>query len=364
MKHSMLWRSLLREIKGSLGRFLAIFAIVALGVGLFSGLKITKEDFLLSTTKYYRDTNFYDYRIVGELGFSDKEVALFAACKDVESAQGAYSCDAYYHQENGSVQVGRFHSLCDGVNEVILVEGRMPQAPDECLADAYQLGTGIVGKKITIGDETEEQKTEDLKYDTYKVVGAIKSPLYIQFERGNTSLGKGTVQAFFYLPKEGFALEYYTEIYVKFQQDFLLYSKDYEDFMEEKEKEWTKLADKAGEMRFEELPELVARAEGKLFKKKAKARQELEEAKVTLNDGLEKLINASSEVKKGKQALLDGMDELEQAKIDLENGKKEIEEKEPLLEKGKKEYEEGKKKIEDSEKLLTEKEQEYEAGKT
>ena len=41
---SMMARTTLREIKQSLGRFLAIFAIVCLGVGLFAGLKITRQD--------------------------------------------------------------------------------------------------------------------------------------------------------------------------------------------------------------------------------------------------------------------------------------------------------------------------------
>ena len=39
----MMRRTTLREIKASLGRYLAILAIVALGVGFFSGVKITKE---------------------------------------------------------------------------------------------------------------------------------------------------------------------------------------------------------------------------------------------------------------------------------------------------------------------------------
>ena len=39
----MLKKSTFREIRTSLARYLAIFAIVALGVGFFSGLKDCKE---------------------------------------------------------------------------------------------------------------------------------------------------------------------------------------------------------------------------------------------------------------------------------------------------------------------------------
>ena len=145
MKRSMIWVSLLREIRGSLGRFLAIFGIVALGVGLFAGLKITKQDFLKSTTEYFEKTAFYDYRILGELGFSDQQVRLFASREDVAAAEGALTFDAYYDM-GGNVKVGRFHSITSGVNQLVLVEGRMPENEGECLADAYYNGKGVIGR--------------------------------------------------------------------------------------------------------------------------------------------------------------------------------------------------------------------------
>ena len=150
MRRSMIWTSLLREIKGSLGRFLAIFAIVCLGVGLFSGLKITQQDFLKSMTNYFEKTAFYDYKILGELGFSKEQARFLAGQKDVVAAEGAFSFDAYYEVNGGSLKVGRFHSLTKQVNQVILVEGRMPEADDECLADFYYCGKGILGSEIVL----------------------------------------------------------------------------------------------------------------------------------------------------------------------------------------------------------------------
>ena len=47
MKNAMT-KSTLREIKGSFSRWIAILAICALGVGFFCGLKICKEDFILT----------------------------------------------------------------------------------------------------------------------------------------------------------------------------------------------------------------------------------------------------------------------------------------------------------------------------
>ncbi len=364
MKHSMIWRSLLREIKGSLGRFLAIFAIVALGVGLFAGLKITQKDFIASTTKYYRENAFYDYRILGELGFSETQEKFFSELPEVAAAEGTFSFDAYYSQENGSQKVGRFHGITADVNKIILTGGRMPENENECLADAYVCGKGIIGKKILLGEENSESDLENFKTKEFQVVGIVKSPLYIQFERGNSSLGTGSIDAFFYLPKESFSSEAYTEIYVKFQPDFTIYSEEYKAWLDEKEPEWKEYLKQAGALRFEELPDLIKTAEGKLAKKRDEAWAELEDVRKELESARKEISDGEKELAEGRRELNQGWKDLEQAKKDLEDGKRTLEEKEPELEKGKKLLEEGKQKIEENEKLIAEKEAELSAGKT
>lgn len=363
MSRSMIWTSLLREIKGSLGRFLAIFAIVCLGVGLFSGLKITQQDFLKSMTNYFEKTAFYDYKILGELGFSKEQARFLAEQKDVVAAEGAFSFDAYYEVNGGSLKVGRFHSLTKQVNQVILVEGRMPEADDECLADFYYCGKGILGSEIVLSTENTKEDLGQFQKDRYRVVGVIKSPLYVQFERGSTALGTGSIDAFFYLQEESFTSEAYTEIYVKFNQDFPLYSEDYDAYLDSKEEEWKALAKEAGKLRFQELPALIEKADGELEEKRSEAWAELEDARKQLNDAKEKLDDGEQQIVDGKEELEKGKQELEQAKKDLEDGKKQLEEKEPELKKGWEDFEKGKKEIEDNEKLLAEKEAELEAGK-
>ena len=137
MKHSMIWKTTIREIKGSLGRFLAIFAIVALGVGFFAGLKITKTDFLLSMNDYYGKTVFFDYRILGELGYSENQVEELKKQDDVVAAEGAVYFDAYYSVGDGGEKVARFHSITKDVNKIVLAAGRMPENETECLADSF-----------------------------------------------------------------------------------------------------------------------------------------------------------------------------------------------------------------------------------
>ena len=364
MKPSMIWRSALREIKGSLGRFLAILAIVALGVGLFSGLKITRTDFYESMRKYYKEKSFYDYRILGELGFSENQVSYFANQADVKTAQGALSCDAIYSLDGGTQYVGRFHSLTTDVNEVTLVEGRMPEGPGECLLDSLSAGKGSIGKTLRLSDDNDEETLEQFSDKEYLVVGVVISSLYVQFERGNTSLGTGSVDAFVYLPGEAFTADYYTEVYVKFRQDFPLYSDEYDAFMKEKKKSWEGILEKAGHDRFLELPDVIADARKTLEEKRGEAEKELADAWEKLSEAKEKLEDGRKQLEDGKKELEKGKQDLETAKKELEDAKKLIAEKEPEIEEGREKIEKGQKEIADNEALIAEKETELTAAKT
>lgn len=364
MRHSMIWKSVIREIKGSIGRFLAIFAIVALGVGLFSGLKITKADFLLSTTEYLRDTSFYDYRILGELGFSEEQVRFLNDQEDVYAAEGSVMNDAYYLDSGGSQRVGRFHGITQKVNKIVLTEGRMPQKEDECLADSFYYGKGAIGKKIKLISEEEEEELEGFKTKQFTIVGIAKSPLYLQFERGSSSLGTGSIDAFFYVLPEAFDVDYYTEVYVKFRQDFKLYSEDYKEYMRNKKDAWTKIVKEAGKMRFTELPDLILDAKKTLSEKEEEAEKEFDEAWQKLEEARLEIEDAEEKLSDGKEELRKGKEDVDKAKKEVADGKKAIEEKEPELVKAQEELEKGQKKIDDGEKQISEKEAELSAAKT
>ncbi|MBP5281826.1 MAG: FtsX-like permease family protein [Lachnospiraceae bacterium] len=364
MKNSMIWKTTAREIRGSLGRYLAIFAIVALGVGLFAGLKITKTVFIKSTTEYLRSTDFFDYRILGELGFSEEQVRLFAQQKDVRAAEGAISFDAYYSYDNGGRQVGKFHSIPVNVNKLVLTAGEMPKASNECLADSFYYGKNCLGHKITLLEDDENDGLDSFKEKEFVIVGLVDSPLYLQFERGNSALGMGSVDAFFYLTKETFDVDYYTEVYVKLDKDFTLYVDSYKDYMDAHKDLFEKTVDQASQSRFDELPAMIADAKDTLEEKKAEGQAELNDARAKLEDAKVEIDDARAQIAEGKEKISDGWAELEQAKLDVEEAKKTIEEKEPELQKGKEDIEKGKKTIEENEALIASKETELTAGKT
>ena len=64
-------KSTFREIKESLGRYMAILLIVALGVGFFSGLKVAYSAMLYTADTYLKEQNFYDYHLLSTMGFDE-----------------------------------------------------------------------------------------------------------------------------------------------------------------------------------------------------------------------------------------------------------------------------------------------------
>lgn len=254
MKTTSISKSTFREIRQSFGRFAAILAIVALGVGLFAGLKVTKQAMLATTERYLEESRFFDYRLLSTFGFDEQDIELINDGEDILASEGAFSYDILYENEEGREGVVKIHSITDTVNQLRTVAGRLPQNPQECVVDAKVFSEAYIGQKLRLSEHNEEENLAHFSYDEYTVVGTVQSPCYIQFERGNTALGSGRIDGFVYLLPEGFAEEIYTEVYVKLTEDYPLYSAKYRDYIEKMTPMLEDLTDKAARRRFESLP--------------------------------------------------------------------------------------------------------------
>lgn len=341
----MIGKSTLREIKNSLGRYLAILAIVALGVGLFAGLKITRPQMVATAQSYLEEKQFFDYRLLSTWGFEDQDVETFAGQEGVLAAQGAYSFDILCRDASGNESVLKAHSMTEGINGLQLLAGRMPEKASECVVDGNLFSEAQIGEKILLSIGNAPEDLENFKYQEYIIVGTVQSSYYIQFERGNTSLGNGKIAGFMYLLPEGFDSEYFTEIFVKFQENFDLYSEDYEDFLEEKEPVWEDLVQDQADKRYADT---VAEAWAEI----ADARYELEEeqskAQVELADAWEELSEAHAELTDGEQQLADAREEISDAweeiaarEQELADGEQELLSKEQELQEAARELSDG-----------------------
>lgn len=304
---SMMKKTTLREIRQSLGRYLAIFAIVALGVGFFAGLKVTKTVMVESAHDYLLKHQLFDYRLLSTLGFQEEDVQALEQKEHVRAAEGAVEADILYVYGEGNEGVLKAHTLLERINGLELVAGRMPENASECIVDANRYGEEALGSKIILSENNEQKDLDNFAFPEYTIVGIAQASAYIQFERGNSSLGNGRVDGFMYLLPQGFTTDYYTEIYVKFDMDHRIYSPQYDAYMAEREPQWKEYCQEQGERRYlavvEEAQAELADARKELEKEKAEAEkelagaeQELKEAEAEIADGEAKLAAGEAEI--------------------------------------------------------------------
>lgn len=277
MAKSGMRKTTVREIGHSLGRYLAMMAIIALGVGFFSGLKAIKPAMIDMANRYFKEEQLFDLRLLSTLGFQKEDVEALGSKEQVRAVEGAVSTDALFVNEQGNESVIKVHSLPESINGILLKEGRMPQNTEECVIDANLYSGDQIGRKIRLSENNDEDTLSLFKAREYIIVGTVYSSYYANFERGNTSLGSGRISGFMYLPSESFDCDYYTEIFVKFEEDLPIYSSEYDDYMEEKKKEWDEICRRQVNDRYEQI---LSDAQKEL----ADAKKQLEEGKKEIDD--------------------------------------------------------------------------------
>ena len=246
----------LRTIKRNLSRYISIMLIIALGTAFFVGIKATAPDMFSTAEKYFTDYNLMDIRIQSVAGLTDSDIAEIKKLDGVQYAEGQKFVDALV-RVNGEIEADidgtqistRAYSISpsniadflNGVNDGSfmnrpqLIEGKYPSAVNECLVDASTLSTPDsfrIGNTITLETENGTAPSE-LTEATYTIVGIIRSPFYLSFERGNTNIGSGKVGTFIIIPEEAFTADYYSEVYVNVQGAEYLepYSDEYFEYL-------------------------------------------------------------------------------------------------------------------------------------
>ena len=358
----------LRQIRGSLGRFLAIAAIVALGAGFFCGLRLTKTAMVHTLDDYAETHRMYDFRLVSTIGFDETDAETLAADVRVGACEGEKSADALASVADGAAKPCRFLSLPAQIDLPGLKCGRLPQTADECLADGLLYSEKDLGKTVVLTAENDADTLDSFARREFTIVGIAKSVLYINYERGSTSIGSGTLSSFVYLLPEAFTLEYDTSLYLRLAgRQGEVYSDDYTACIDEAEPWVTQLAESAAYGRSDRLYE---EAEQTL----SDARETLDEKQQELADARQKLTDAEQELADAKQAYADGETGLADAKRETEaeladawqkltDGQKTLEENEQKLADAKKELEDGAQKLADGQAEYEKSNAEFESAK-
>lgn len=361
------------EIRKSKARFISIFLIVALGVAFFSGIQASSPDMRYSGDAYYEAAKLMDLKIQGTLGLTQRDVKAVSDIDDVELAEGSYSTDVMSGEDDAR-KVLHLESISSNFNLLTADEGRIPEKSGEIFLDKpFAKNRGYkIGDTISV---SEDGDSELLKKTTYTVVGIGSSPLYISFNRGNTTLGSGEVSGFGYILPEDFEQEAFTQIYIMVHEsgDVISYTDAYDNLIRKIQKRVEGIEKEQCSLRYDEIVaeanEKLDDARKELEDGKKESEEKLGDAKKKLDDGQKKYEDGKKEYEDGKQQLSDAKKELTDGKQQLADGRKQIEDGWPQLNSAKQQVEDGlsqlntaRSQLADSEAQINEKQAELTAG--
>ena len=333
----------LREVHHTFPRFLSLLVLSALAVCFLAGLRATAPDMKLSADAYFDQQNLMDLHIASTLGLTQEDVDAIAEEEGVASAQGAYTIDALVPMDNQEMVVKVLSYSGEGdVNQPALVEGRLPEGEDECLVEPLflELSGLSIGDTISL-DTGEGDYADALSVEEVTIVGTANSPLYIALDRGSSTLGTGSVDAFLILPVESFTMDYYTDAYLLAEgaSELETYSDEYEELVDQLAQQLEPLSKERSALRYDEASQAISDAEDELAQAEEEAnqqltdaeaeitssRQELDDAKKQLEDAKKQLDSGEAQYAAGMEQLESGWQALDAASLELEDGKEQYE---------------------------------------
>lgn len=383
-------KNIRRTFKHTKSRFIAIFSIIALGVGFLAGLNATPVDMKESMEAYMDDANFYDIRIVSTLGLTDDDVSALSAIDGVKDVQPAYNADLLVQTGDDTV-VARAHSLPittgkeetekstsslstdgntatnaqDTINKLFLVDGHMPEKSGECVveAGANDMASAYpIGSKLVISPENEDLDSK-LSTTEYEVVGIVHSANYFSFEREPASVGNGRVNLLMYLLPEDYAFTAYTEIYLTVDGALAANSlgDDYDPLVDTVKNKIEAIQELRCQTRYDEIydeaQQKIDDAWDSYHEAKEEADQKLSDAKAELTDGEKELADGQTEYEQGEADYADALSQIAENEQKLADG-------EIQLGDARRKLQEADARISNSETLLEQNEAKLNAAKT
>ncbi|MBQ7580197.1 MAG: ABC transporter permease [Clostridia bacterium] len=324
-----LFRETLRSIWRTKARFVSLIAIVALGISFFAGIKAAYPDLHETAVRYYRKNNLMDVWMISTIGFTDSDVEKIKGVEGVENAAGskfvdtAVVVDGELVSNTGGSQiicrsygfdVEKARSFETGVedpsyiNRLTLIDGRYPQKANECLVDRNSVSTPkefVIGNTICL-EGIEESLEGKLSTTEFEIVGVIETPRYVSIERGQTTVGSGSLGCFIYIPNEAFTIPFYSEMCVSLKgvDDSAPYSEEYFNTVEKTIEKIEAISQSCLEASAEEVKNYYG-------KDLNEQKQKLEDGKKQIEEGLS---SASQEISQGEAQIRQGEAQLASAR--------------------------------------------------
>ena len=314
---SALLKDSIKEIKNTYKRFLSILVMAFLGVGFFAGMGAASPDMVDTIDQYYKESQVYDIKILSTLGLTNDDIDALSEIDEIENTVGTYETDGKIEIDNKEI-ITKIMSV-EKLNKPILLQGNLPKTQNECVVEDSFLTANhkSIGDTIEVeAEKTKNDEGEEVEYlnkNILKIVGTVKSPLYISRDRGTSSLGSGKIDYYIYVPKENIkANEIYTNIYIKLKnsENYTTSSEKYEEYIAEVKEKIEAIKEEREKARHDKLVDIATR--------------KVKEAEEKLNENKQ---NAQQQIEKAKQEIENGKNKIEKAEVKLNSSKKEADTK-------------------------------------
>ena len=309
---SALLKDSIKEIKNTYKRFLSILVMAFLGVGFFAGMRAASPDMVDTIDQYYKESQVYDIKILSTLGLTNDDIDAISEIDEIENTVGTYETEGKIEIDNKEI-ITKIMSV-EKLNKPILLQGNLPKTQNECVVEDSFLTANhkSIGDTIEVeAEKTKNDEGEEVEYlnkNILKIVGTVKSPLYISRDRGTSSLGSGKIDYYIYVHKENIkANEIYTNIYIKLKnsENYTTSSEKYEEYIAEVKEKIEAIKEEREKARHDKLVDIATRkvkeAEEKLNENKQNAKQQIEEAKQEIENGKNKIEKAEVKLNSSKK---------------------------------------------------------------
>lgn len=334
----MLIKDTLREIHKSLGRFFSIFAIVAIGVAFFAGVKASAPIMKSTADGYFDDYNLMDIRLLSTLGFTEDDVELIREILGVKGLFATHTLDVLIKQ-NTQEYVMKVLTLPDDLdpnnpdymNQAVLIEGRLPENANECVIESGKIShfDADIGTVLTLDSGNDDDLEDILTTTEFTIVGKVANPYYLSYQKGSSSIGSGTLSGYIMIQESAFDQDFYTDIYLTVEdvKELNSYGDEYFDVIDPLTDKLEELGKIRSKIRSEDVKSSAYHAYvdgwNAFYTAKNNADQQLAEAQKTLDRSFVDLMQGSADLNQQKQdfelQIADAKRQIRTGRVDIAN---------------------------------------------
>ena len=331
MHKRKLWKSIRKSITHSMGRFISIMLLMALGSFALVGLTVTGPDMRATGTTYFKELNSADLTILSDYGIDESERNAIEKASGIRQVEYLYLKDVVIKDTQTTV---RILSKPSEISKYRIDEGNLPEQDDEIAIDRTYKDKYKIGDTISFTEKANTEGNETLKRHDYKITGFISSSEIIsEINMGQTSAGTGELKGYAVVNSDNFDSSVYMMAKLTFTDTENLnpYSDEYNDKLQAHKEELTKLLDEQRNNRFSAI-------KSEYQEKIDDGQKELDDGKKELEDARTELNDAKTKIEEAKQEIADNEQKLQDAQKQISDAEKEITSNEKLLKQKQSEY--------------------------